>query len=64
MMNRNKFSKTLTAVVPAVVAIPKLGPISIKNFIGHESFDFKTGSRAGEDKLIIYDREIIQDGHI
>jgi L-alanine-DL-glutamate epimerase-like enolase superfamily enzyme len=37
---------------------------TIQDFIGHESFDFKNGSRAGEDKLIIYDREIIQDGHI
>ena len=34
------------------------------DFAGHESFDFKRGNRAGEGDLIVYDREIIQDGHI
>lgn len=34
------------------------------DFAGHETFDFKSGNRAGEGDLIIYDREIIQDGHI
>ena len=34
------------------------------DFIGHETMDFKTGSRAGEGELIIYDREIIKDGYI
>ena len=37
---------------------------TMHDFAGHESMDFKTGSRAGEGDLIIYDREIIQDGHI
>ena len=37
---------------------------TIMDFVGHESFDFKTGRLAGEEDLIIYDREIIQDGHI
>ena len=37
---------------------------AIQDFMGHETFDFKNGRRAGEDQLIIYDREIIQDGHI
>ena len=37
---------------------------AMQDFMGHESFDFKNGRRAGEDQLIIYDREIIQDGHI
>lgn len=37
---------------------------SIQDFIGHESFDFKQGNRAKQDQLIVYDREIIQDGHI
>jgi L-alanine-DL-glutamate epimerase-like enolase superfamily enzyme len=37
---------------------------TILDFAGHESFDFKSGNRAGESDLIIYDREIIQDGHI
>ncbi len=34
------------------------------DFAGHESFDFKSGQRAGEADLIVYDREIIQDGYI
>jgi L-alanine-DL-glutamate epimerase-like enolase superfamily enzyme len=40
---------------------------AIQDFIGHETMDFKTGGRAGEadlGDLIIYDREIIQDGYI
>ena len=37
---------------------------AIMDFIGHETFDMKNGRRAGEGDLIIYDREIIQDGHI
>ncbi len=37
---------------------------AMSDFIGHESFDFKNGSRAGETDVIIYDREIIQDGYI
>lgn len=37
---------------------------AMQDFIGHESFDFKTGGRAGEGDIIIYDREIIQDGYI
>jgi L-alanine-DL-glutamate epimerase-like enolase superfamily enzyme len=37
---------------------------AIQDFIGHETFDFKNGNRAGEGDLIIYDREIIEDGHI
>ncbi len=37
---------------------------TMQDFIGHESFDFKQGRRAGEDQLIVYDREIIRDGHI
>ncbi len=37
---------------------------AIQDFTGHESFDFKNGRRAGEDQLIVYDREIIEDGHI
>jgi L-alanine-DL-glutamate epimerase-like enolase superfamily enzyme len=32
--------------------------------MGHETFNFKDGVRAGEGGLIIYDREIIADGHI
>lgn len=37
------------------------------DFIGHESYDYKEGSgdgHAGWDSIIIYDREIIQDGYI
>ncbi|MFB3776681.1 MAG: mandelate racemase/muconate lactonizing enzyme family protein [Bryobacteraceae bacterium] len=34
------------------------------DFAGHETFDFKSGQRAGEADLVIYDREIIQDGYI
>lgn len=37
---------------------------TMQDFLGHESFDFKSGSRAGESDVIIYDREIIQDGYI
>jgi L-alanine-DL-glutamate epimerase-like enolase superfamily enzyme len=37
---------------------------AMQDFLGHESFDFKSGSRAGESDVIVYDREIIQDGHI
>ena len=37
---------------------------AIQDFMGHETFDFKNGPRAGEGDLIIYDREIIADGHI
>jgi L-alanine-DL-glutamate epimerase-like enolase superfamily enzyme len=37
---------------------------AIQDFMGHETFDFKNGPRAGEGDLIVYDREIIQDGHI
>jgi L-alanine-DL-glutamate epimerase-like enolase superfamily enzyme len=37
---------------------------AMQDFLGHESFDFKNGPRAGESDLIIYDREIIQDGYI
>ena len=37
---------------------------TMQDFLGHESFDFKDGRRAGEGDLIVYDREIIQDGHI
>jgi L-alanine-DL-glutamate epimerase-like enolase superfamily enzyme len=37
---------------------------TMQDFWGHESFDFKQGRRAGEGDLIVYDREIIQDGHI
>jgi L-alanine-DL-glutamate epimerase-like enolase superfamily enzyme len=37
---------------------------AIQDFMGHESFDFKNGNRAGEADLIVYDREIIQDGYI
>jgi len=37
---------------------------AIQDFMGHETFDFKTGTRAGEGDLIVYDREIIQDGYI
>jgi L-alanine-DL-glutamate epimerase-like enolase superfamily enzyme len=37
---------------------------AIQDFLGHETFDFKNGNRAGEGDLIIYDREIIKDGCI
>ena len=37
---------------------------AMQDFMGHESFDFKNGSRAGETDVIIYDRELIQDGYI
>jgi len=37
---------------------------AMADFLGHESFDFKNGPRAGETDVIIYDRELIQDGHI
>ena len=38
---------------------------SIRDFVGHETFDSNTGStRAGVDNLIEYDREIIKDGRI
>jgi hypothetical protein len=37
---------------------------AIQDFLGHESFDFKNGNRAGEGDLIVYDREIVQDGYI
>jgi L-alanine-DL-glutamate epimerase-like enolase superfamily enzyme len=37
---------------------------AINDFMGHETFDFKNGRRAGEGDLIVYDREIVQDGHI
>jgi L-alanine-DL-glutamate epimerase-like enolase superfamily enzyme len=37
---------------------------AINDFMGHETFDFKNGNRAGEGDLIIYDREIVQDGYI
>jgi L-alanine-DL-glutamate epimerase-like enolase superfamily enzyme len=37
------------------------------DFIGHESYDYKQDSRdghAGWETLVIYDKEIIQDGYI
>ncbi len=37
------------------------------DFIGHESYDYSENSRDGHanwEKLVIYDREIIKDGHI
>ena len=37
------------------------------DFIGHESYDYKQDSRdghAGWETLVVYDREIIQDGYI
>ena len=37
---------------------------TMHDFAGHETMDFKTGSRAGEGDLIVYDPEIIQDGYI
>ncbi len=37
---------------------------TMQDFAGHETFDFKQGNRAGETDLILYDREIIQDGYI
>lgn len=37
---------------------------TMADFLGHETFDFKNGPRAGETDVIIYDRELIQDGHI
>jgi L-alanine-DL-glutamate epimerase-like enolase superfamily enzyme len=37
---------------------------AMADFLGHETFDFKNGRRAGETDVIIYDRELIQDGHI
>lgn len=37
---------------------------AMQDFFGHESFDFKTGSRAGEFDVIVYNREIIQNGYI
>jgi L-alanine-DL-glutamate epimerase-like enolase superfamily enzyme len=37
---------------------------AIQDFMGHETFNFKDGIRAGEGDLIVYDREIIADGHI
>jgi L-alanine-DL-glutamate epimerase-like enolase superfamily enzyme len=37
---------------------------AIQDFLGHETFDFKNGTRAGEGDLIVYDREIIKDGYI
>jgi L-alanine-DL-glutamate epimerase-like enolase superfamily enzyme len=37
---------------------------AIQDFMGHETFNFKDGVRAGEGDLIVYDREIIADGHI
>jgi L-alanine-DL-glutamate epimerase-like enolase superfamily enzyme len=37
---------------------------AIQDFLGHETFDFKKGMRAGEENLIVYDREIIKDGYI
>jgi L-alanine-DL-glutamate epimerase-like enolase superfamily enzyme len=32
------------------------------NGLGHKTFDFKRGNRAGEGDLITYDCEIIKDG--
>ncbi len=37
---------------------------AMPDFIGHESVDWKTGASPGPADLIIYDREIIQDGYI
>ncbi|HEX2632783.1 MAG TPA: mandelate racemase/muconate lactonizing enzyme family protein [Bradyrhizobium sp.] len=37
---------------------------AIQDFLGHETFDFRNGNRAGEGDLIVYDREIIKDGYI
>lgn len=37
---------------------------TMADFLGHETFDFKNGPRAGETDVVIYDRELIQDGHI
>ena len=34
------------------------------DFIGNESFDFKSGAREKFGQLAVYDRELIQDGHI
>jgi L-alanine-DL-glutamate epimerase-like enolase superfamily enzyme len=37
------------------------------DFIGHESYDYKQDSRDGHggwETLVVYDREIIQDGYI
>jgi L-alanine-DL-glutamate epimerase-like enolase superfamily enzyme len=37
---------------------------AMADFLGHETFDFKNGPRAGETDVITYDRELIQDGYI
>jgi L-alanine-DL-glutamate epimerase-like enolase superfamily enzyme len=37
---------------------------AMQDFIGHETFDFKQGMRAGDGDIIVYDREIVQDGYI
>jgi hypothetical protein len=44
--------------------LPPTCAAAIQDFLGHETFDFKNGMRAGEGDLIVYDREIIKYGYI
>jgi len=37
---------------------------AMQDFLGHETFDFKNGPRAGDGDVVVYDREIVQDGFI
>jgi len=37
---------------------------AMQDFLGHETFDFKQGNRRNDGDLIVYDRELVQDGYI
>ena len=74
LLEAKKIADLASAYYLPVVTHNVMGPIAtiasancaatIQDFMGHESFDFKNGRRAGEVALISYDKEIIQDGHI
>lgn len=74
LLEAKRIADLATLFYIPVVTHNVMGPIAtiasanaaatMQDFWGHESFDFKEGRRAGEGDLIVYDREIIQDGHI
>lgn len=74
LLEAKRIADLATLFYVPVVTHNVMGPIAtiasancaatMQDFWGHESFDFKNGRRAGEEDLIVYDREIIQDGHI
>jgi L-alanine-DL-glutamate epimerase-like enolase superfamily enzyme len=74
LLEAKKIATVANAYYMPVATHNVMGPIAtiasancaatMLDFIGHETMDFKGGSRAGEGTLIEYDREIIQDGYI